>query len=344
MSSESFMNKIFAFFLLAFFVLGCAQPQQGSGKPVLTIYASMVSEYGLGPKVVPLFEQKCGCLVNMVSKGDAGQLLSVLVLEKDSPKADLVIGLDNTLYAKAVNAGILEKFTPKNISLVPKNLRLDSDGYLTSFDFGYIAFVYDSQKIQQKLESFDSLLSPELSKKIVIENPKTSSPGMALLLWSVKVFGDPGYKEFWKKFKSNVLTVTDGWDQAAGLFEAGEAPIYLSYATSPAYYAGDANKPNFVGAKFREGHYIQIEGMGIVSGAKNRALAEQFIEFSLEPQFQQEIPLSQYMFPVNADARLPASFGFAVKPDKSLELDRKIVEEKQEEWVSEWEKIMAAGS
>ncbi|MEK6942418.1 MAG: thiamine ABC transporter substrate-binding protein, partial [archaeon] len=184
---------------------------------------------------------------------------------------------------------------------------------------------------------------PELSKKIVIENPNTSSPGMALLLWSVKLFGDPGYKEFWKKLKPNILTVTEGWSQAAGMFEAGEAPIYLSYATSPAYYAGEENKQNFVGAKFREGHYIQIEGMGIVSGTKNRALAEQFIEFSLEPQFQQEIPLTQYMFPVNANVKLPESFGFAVKPDKSLELDRKFVEKKQEEWVREWEKIMSTG-
>ena len=338
------MKKIFASFLLAFFVLGCAQ-QQGNSKPVLTVYTydSMVSEYGLGPKIVPQFEQKCGCTVNMVSKGDAGQLLFALVLEKDRPKADLVIGLDNTLYAKAVNSGVLEKFAPKNISLVPQNLRLDSEGYLTSFDYGYIAFVYDREKISQKIDGFGSLLSPELSKKIVIENPNTSSPGMALLLWSVKLFGDPGYKDFWKKLKPNILTVTTGWDQAAGLFSAGEAPIYLSYATSPAYYAGEENKQNFVGAKFREGHYIQIEGMGIVSGTKNRALAGQFIEFSLEPQFQQEIPLTQYMFPVNANVKLPESFGFAVKPDKSLELDRKIVEEKQEEWLLEWEKIMSNG-
>ena len=139
----------------------------------------------------------------------------------------------------------------------------------------------------------------------MIENPRSSSPGLALLLWSIAAYGDPGYKEFWKSFRPNILIVTQGWDEAAGLFDAGETPIYLSYATSPPYYALYENKTNFVAAEFREGHYIQIEGMGIAKGAKHRALAEQFIEFSLSEEFQNEIPLNQYMFPVNNSVALP---------------------------------------
>ncbi len=302
----------------------------------------MISEYGLGVKAVPKFEKQCGCTVNMISKGDAGQVLTALILEKNSPKADLVIGLDNSFYSKAVNAGVLEKFVPKNISLMPQNLRLDKEGYLTPFDYGFIAFVYDKEKIGFPLESFEDMLNTALGKKIAIEHPSTSSPGLALLLWTIKVYGDPGYKDFWKKFKPNVLKVTDGWDEAAGLFAAGEVPIYLSYAASPAYYAEFEGKENFVGANFKEGHYIQIEGIGIVKGAKNRALAEQFIEFSLTEEFQKEIPLTQFMFPVNQSIELPDSFDFAVKPAKTLELDRTLVEEKQEEWISEWEKIMSS--
>lgn len=279
----------------------------------------------------------------MVSKGDAGQVLAALVLEKNNPKADVVIGIDKSLYSKAVKEGILEQFVPKNIGIVPNQLRLDSEGYLTPYDYGYIAFVFDASKVEKKPDSFEAMLDPSFRKKIAIQHPKTSSPGLALLLWTISVYGDPGYKEFWKKFRPNVLTVTDGWDESAGLFSAGEVPIYLSYATSPPYYFEFEKIDHYIAAEFKEGHYIQVEGMGIARGAKNRKLAEQFIEFSLEKSFQQEIPFTQFMFPVNQEVELPKAFSHALKPAKSIELDRKLVEEKQEEWILEWEKIMLSG-
>ncbi len=334
-------KKILLLLITAMLFFGCTQQQQNT----LTIYTydSMVSEYGLGPKVIPKFEEQCNCKVNLVAKGDAGAVLTTLELEKDSPKADIVIGIDNSLYKKAIEKQLLEKFTPKNIEIVPQDMRFDKEGYITPFDFGYIAFVYDSKKITNQLDSFESLLDPDLKKKIAIQHPRTSSPGLALLLWTVKVFGDPGYKEFWKQVKPNVLTVTDGWDESAGLFSAGEVPMYLSYATSPAYYAGAERKYNFVAAKFNEGHYLQVEGIAIVKGTKNRQLAEKFVEFSLTEDFQKEIPLTQYMFPINQSVQLPDAFEFALKPDKKLELDTALVDQKQEEWILEWEKIMSSG-
>jgi len=337
------MKKILFLIVLSLFVFGCAQ--QKSAIPVLTIYTydSMVSEFGLGPKVIPLFEEECNCKVNMISKGDAGLLLTTLILESKNPKADLAIGIDNSLYSKAVDAEIFEKFIPQNIDIVPQNLRLDNEGYLTPYDYSFIAFVFDSEKIDLELNSFNSLLDSSLEKKIAIQHPRTSSPGLALLLWSIEVYGDPGYKDFWEKFKPNVLTVTDGWDASAGLFSAGEVPIYLSYATSPPYYVEFEEIDHFKAANFNEGHYIQIEGMGIVKGAKNRKLAEQFIEFSLENKFQSEIPFTQFMFPINQEIILPVAFYHAIKPIKKLELNRTLVAEKQEEWILEWEKIMSSG-
>ncbi|MDO8634323.1 MAG: thiamine ABC transporter substrate binding subunit [archaeon] len=342
-------RKFFAVFLLAVVLLaGCAgtnntQQSGAEEKPVLRVYTydSMVSEYGLGPKIVPKFEEECNCRVDMVSAGDAGQVLARLVLEKDNPKADVMIGLDNSLKPKAIEAGVLEKFTPPNIEIVPQELIFDAEGYITPFDFGFIAFVYDKNKISLAPKSFEDLLDERFREKIVIQNPRTSSPGLALLLWTIAVYGEDGYLGYWEKLEPNILTVTAGWDESAGMFAAGETPMYLSYATSPPYYVQFEEKDNFVAAHFTEGHYMQIEGIAIVKGTQKRKLAEEFIEFSLTEEFQEEIPLTQFMFPVNKSAELPASFEFALKPDKKLVLDGKLVSEKQEEWIFEWEKIFS---
>ncbi len=344
-TNSSTVLAIFFVLICAVLLSGCTQgPPNGAGKElVIYTYDSMVSEYGLGPKVIPKFEEKCGCTVKMVAKGDAGQVLNTLILEKGNPKADLAIGVDNSLVGLAEQKGVFEKFTPKNLSIVPETLRFDSQGYLTPFDYGYFAFIYDSNRIKFNLNSFDSMLDTRLEKKIAIQNPRTSSPGLGLLLWSVAVYGDPGYKEFWKKFRPNVLTVTAGWDESAGLFGSGEVPVYLSYTTSPPYYVQFEGKDNYLGANFTDGHYTQVEGMAIVKGAKNRELAEQFIEFSLTEGFQQEIPLNQFMFPINQDVKLPDSFVYAIRPAKALQLDPALVNEKQEEWIVEWEKIMKSG-
>ncbi len=336
------MNKIITIILFSVLIVsGCAQ--QPTGDLTIYTYDSMVSEYGLGPKVVPKFEEKCNCKVNMVSKGDAGQVLNALILEKDNPKADLVIGLDNSLIFDALEQGVLEEFTPSNASLIPEQIKFSQDKYLTPYDYGYFAFVYDAEVVAE-LDSFDSLLDSSLKNKIAIQNPRTSSPGLGLLLWTIAVYGDPGYKDFWTEFKPNILTVTDGWDESAGLFAVKEVPIYLSYGTSPPYYAEFEGIETYLAADFKEGHYVQIEGMGIVKGTKNRKRAEEFIEFSLTEEFQKEIPFNQFMFPVNKNVELPQAFqDYALQPETQLELDPELVDEKQEEWISEWEKIMLSG-
>ncbi len=335
------MKKAVIFFVLILFLSGCTQQEQQQKTLTIYTYDSMASEYGLMQKVIPEFEKQCSCKINLVSKGDAGQVLTSLELEKNNPKADIVLGLDNSLLPKAIEKNLLEKFTPKNIDVVPQELLFYKQGFLTPYDYGFIAFVYDSDKVKTKLDSLDSMLNQELKDKVIIENPRTSSPGFALLLWTVKVYGDPGYREFWKEFRPNVLTVTDGWDEAAGLFRAGEAPAYLSYATSPPYYFEFEDINHFLAAEFMEGHYIQIEGTGIVKGTKNKELAEQFIEFTLTKDFQKEIPFTQFMFPVNKEVELPSAFSYAVNP-KKLELSPELIEQKQEEWITEWEKIMSS--
>ncbi len=310
---------------------------------ILTIYTydSMVSDWGLGPVIVSKFEKKCDCTVKMIGFGDAGQVLNRLILEKDNPKADLVIGIDSTLSQKAIKANVLQKFTPKNINIVSNDLRFDSTNHLTPYDFGFIAFVYDSESLKKIPLSLEDLTKPEFKDKIIIEDPRTSSPGFSLLLWTVAEFGEEGYVNFWKKFKNNVLTVTSGWDEAYGLFQAGEAPIVLSYATSPAYHVEFEKNFKYKALNFDSGLYRQIEAIGIVKGSKNKVLAQEFVEFSLTSDFQSEIPLTQWVFPVNQEVQMPKSYNYAVNPEIFYELSPETISKNQNEWLAEWEKIFS---
>src|SRR3989338_8472073 len=179
MVNSCLMVLIFLFISLAL-LSGCVQEKPAIEKPILTIYTydSMVSEYGLGPKVVPKFEEKCNCTVKMVSKGDAGQVLNALIIEKSSPKADVVIGIDNSMASKAIESGVLDIYEPKAKAIVPEEYFFDKTYHIIPFDYGFMAFIYDAHTISG-LDSFESLLRSDLKKKILIQNPRTSSPGLA---------------------------------------------------------------------------------------------------------------------------------------------------------------------
>jgi thiamine transport system substrate-binding protein len=307
----------------------------------LTIYAydSFVSEWGPAGKVLPKFEDKYGVSVQAVSVGDAGQVLNRVILEKKKPKADIILGIDNNMLAKALDEGVLERYISPNLNLVPEELIFDKTHHITPFDHGYFAIVYDSQKLKNPPRSLEDLTKPEYRNKIILEDPRTSSPGLGFLLWTIAVYGED-YTEYWERLKPNILTITEGWDSAYGLFTSGEAPMVLSYTTSPAYHVEYENTTRFKALVFREGNYLQIEGVGIVKGAKNRNLAKKFIDFILTEEFQSEIPLTNWMFPVNPGVKLPRSFDYALKPNKILTLDTYEIQINQNRWLDEWLRVV----
>ncbi len=313
-----------------------------AGEADLTIYAydSFVSEWGPAVKVIPKFEKLFNVSVNIISVGDAGQVLNRAILEKKRPKADIVLGIDNNLLSKAVEAEVLEPYRSPNLALIPGELIFDQSNHVTPFDHGYFAIVYDSQKITNPPRSMDDLLRPEYRKKLIFQDPRTSSPGLGFLLWTVAVYGE-GYLDYWRKLTPNILTITEGWDTAYGLFTSGEAPMVLSYTTSPAYHVEYEDTTRYRAAIFREGNYLQIEGMGIVKGCKNQDLARKFIDFIITEEFQEEIPLTNWMFPVNPAVELPDSFSYAPKPDKILSLNTYVIERNQERWIDGWLKVVA---
>ena len=303
----------------------------------LTIYAydSFVSEWGPAGKVIPAFEKLHGVKVNIISVGDAGQVLNRIILEKKKPKADIVLGIDNNLLSRAIDADVLMPYKSPNISLVPEELVFDKSFHVTPFDHGYFAIVYDSKRLSTPPESLEDLLKPEYRKKLIFQDPRTSSPGLGFLLWTVAVYGEE-YTDYWEKLQPNILTISEGWDTAYGLFTSGEAPMVLSYTTSPAYHVEYEETTRYRAAIFREGNYLQIEGMGIVKGSRHLPLAKKFIDFIITEDFQKEIPLTNWMFPVNPDVELPDSFDYAPKPGIILSIPSDRIQQNRDRWIEGW--------
>jgi thiamine transport system substrate-binding protein len=207
-------------------------------------------------------------------------------------------------------------------------------------DFGYFAIVYDSQKLNDPPASLEDLTSPRFRGKLLLEDPRTSSPGLGFLLWTIAVYRE-GWQDYWRRLAPNILTVTDGWDAAYGMFTSGEAPLVLSYTTSPAYHLENEQTERYQAALFPEGHYLQVEGVGLLKGAKHPVLARRFIDFLLTEAFQRELPLTNWMYPVNPKVRLPDSYRLAPRPAKSLALPAAQVRDHQAEWLGQWARLMS---
>ncbi len=316
------------------FVAPLFTPAQGAD---LTIYAydSFVSEWGPAGKVIPKFEKKYGVNVQVISVGDAGQVLNRAILEKNRPRADIILGIDNNLLAKTLEADLLAPYASPNLSLIPKELVFDSTHHVTPFDHGHFAIVYDSVRLKNPPRSLEELTKSSYRKKLILQDPRTSSPGLGFLLWTIAVYGE-NYVEYWKRLFPNVLTITEGWDTAYGLFTSGEAPMVLSYTTSPAYHVEYEGTTRYRALVFKEGNYRQIEGMGILENTKNMRLARRFIDYILTEDFQQEIPLTNWMFPVNPSVMLPDSFSYAPRPEKSLSLDTYEIRKNENRWIDGW--------
>ena len=310
-----------------------AAPEE-TKKLVIYAYDSFVSDWGPGPVVIPKFEEKYGIKVDIRSPGDAGQVLTKAVLEKDSPVADVLIGIDNNMLSKALDENILVPYKSENLINVDSKLLFDKSNHLTPYDYGFFSLIYNSEAIKNPPQSLEDLLSPEYEKSIILMDPRTSSPGLGFLLWTVNVFGE-SFTDYWSKLNKNILTVTDGWDSGYGLFVNGEAPMVLSYTTSPAYHKEYEDSEQYRATIFRKGNYMQIEGAGIVNNCSNLKSAQLFIDFILTDDFQKEIPLTNWMFPVT-DIKLPASYSVAKKPETNLLLPSEEINKNLDKWTEEW--------
>lgn len=324
---------------ILFFILGLlALPAAtlAAQKPVLTVYTyeSFTADWGPGPAVKKSFEKTCGCTLKWVAIADGVALLNRLRLEGTKSPADVVLGLDTNLVVEAKNTRLFAKagFQPPRS---PVDAQFRDDTFI-AYDYAPFAVIYDRNKIKSPPKSLDELVNGPSDVKIVLQDPRTSTPGLGFLIWMKTVYGDKA-GDAWKKLSRRVLTVTPGWSEAYGLFTKGEAPMVLSYVTSPAYHLIVEKNDRYAAAPFVEGHYLQIEVAGRLKASTQPELARKFLQFMVSPGFQDHIATNNWMFPAGKTSRpLPAEFDKLIKPGKLLLKSPEEVNAHRKAWIREW--------
>ncbi|EXU75853.1 thiamine ABC transporter substrate binding subunit [Erwinia mallotivora] len=308
-------------------------------KPTLTVYTydSFSADWGPGPAIKKAFEASCDCQLKYVALEDGVSLLNRLRLEGKNSKADVVLGLDNNLLDAAEKTGL---FAPAGVDThslsVPGGWK---DHTFVPYDYGWFAFVYDKTRLQNPPSSLKELVESNRPLKIIYEDPRTSTPGLGLLLWMQKVYGDQAASA-WQKLAAKTVTVTKGWSEAYGLFLKGEADMVLSYTTSPAYHLIEEKKSQYAAANFSEGHYLQVEVAGQLKSSKQPQLAQKFIQFMLDKPFQDAIPTGNWMYPV-VKGTLPAGFETLTVPTTSLQFTPQDVASHRSQWISAWQRAVS---
>ncbi|WP_336778431.1 thiamine ABC transporter substrate binding subunit [Pantoea sp. USHLN256] len=310
-----------------------------AAKPVLTVYTydSFSADWGPGPAVKKAFEAQCGCELKYVALEDGVSLLNRVRMEGKNSKADVVLGLDNNLVQAAEKTGLFAKSSVDTKALtLPDGWHNDT---FIPFDYGYFAFVYDKNKLKNPPKSLQELVESPEKWRVIYEDPRTSTPGLGLLLWMQKVYGDNA-PDAWQKLAQKTVTVTKGWSEAYGLFLKGEGDLVLSYTTSPAYHIIEEKKENYAAAEFSEGHYLQVEVAAQLASSKQPQLAQQFMQFMVSPAFQQTIPTGNWMYPV-IKSELPAGYQSLQVPAKALQFTPAEVADHRAAWISAWQRAVS---
>ncbi|MDC7222835.1 MAG: thiamine ABC transporter substrate-binding protein, partial [Spirochaetales bacterium] len=308
---------IFSTLILPLFSMAQNEAGTETAPKELTVYCydSFASDWGAGPTIAEKFEELYGIKVVLEAPGDAVTVMTKAIMEKDAPKGDVIIGLDNNLLSRALEEDILLPYEPAALASVKEELIFDESHRLTPYDWGFFALCYDSETLSDPPRSLEELTDPRFKESIILMDPRTSTPGMGFLLWTISAYGEEGFKDYWERLNPNLLTISDGWSAGYGLFTSGEAPLVLSYSSSPAYHVEWEDTTRYQALIFEEGNYLQIEGMGILKGTDQEEAAQKFIDFMLSEESQNTLALSNVMFPVVESTPLPPSFEYALKSD-----------------------------
>lgn len=327
--------------------------QQPDESPTLVLASH--DSLAVSEEVVAQFEAASGVHLQFLQLGDAGEALNKMILSKDAPLADLFFGVDNTFLSRALQAGIFLPYASPLLSQIPDALQLDAQNRLLPVDVGYINLNGDRAWFAERgvplPTRLEDLIDPAYRGLLVVQNPATSSPGLAFLLATIAYFGEEGYLPFWQALRENDVLVTDGWSEAyferftVGSGGSGDRPLVVSYTSSPpadVLYATDGRTQpasvniNLAGAVFR-----QIEFVGIVDGTQHLAAAQALVDFMLGITFQEDMPLQMFVYPANGNADLPELFTqFAEQPPQSIQLDPATIEANREGWIQAWTDTM----
>jgi thiamine transport system substrate-binding protein len=340
------------FLSIALFLAACSPQATPAGPQTLTVMTH--DSFAVSEDVVKSFEEANNAKIVFLPSGDAGAALNKAILTKESPLADVFFGVDNTFLSRALDADIFDFYHPFALNEIPIQFRLDDSDRAFPVDYGDVCINYDKGYFADNNlsvpQSLEDLTQPEYKGLLVAENPATSSTGLAFLLATVAHFGEDGYLDFWQSLKDNDVAIVDGWETAyytnfSVSSGKGPQPMVVSYGTSPAAEVIFADPPiddaptasiDSPGTCFR-----QVEFVGILKGTQNRALAEKFVDFMLSQQFQEDMPLQMFVYPVDPSAALPEEFTkYAQSPDQPATLDPGLIAANRDKWIQEWTDVV----
>ena len=301
----------------------------------LTIYTydSFVSEWGPGPLIEKQFEETYQIDLELVAVDSAATLLNKVILEGSNTKADIVLGLDMNLFDSAKESNLFDKHSLTNLNN-KLNIPISWESELfVPYNFGYFAFVYNNKNLKNPPRSMDELIN-STDARIVIQDPRTSTPGLGLLTWMKALYGNDAQSN-WNKLNKKIIAVTKGWTDAYyNFFMAGEADIVLSYTSSPAAHIMFEENYDISASTFEEGNYISIEFAGILKSSRNKKMANNFLNFMISDDFQSVIPSTNIMYPVT-NVELPEAYNKLEIP-KPLQLNPQDINDNKETWINEW--------
>jgi len=344
------MKKRIALLSSVFLLLAACSSQAGEPQ-TLTIMTH--DSFAVSEEVIKSFEDENNAKVVFLQSGDAGAVLNRAILTREAPLADLLFGVDNTFLSRALEADIFESYESPALADIDDSFKLDPTHRATPIDHGDVCINYDKAYFAENNlpvpQSLEDLTKPEYAGLLVVENPATSSTGLAFLLASIAHFED-SYLDFWSALRENNVVVVDGWETAYRTnFSAssghGLQPMVVSYGTSPAAEVVFAEKPlddaptaSILGP---DACFRQIEFAGILKGSQQRALAEKFVDFMLGERFQEDVPLQMFVYPVNPDAALPDEFvKYAQAPGEPATLAPEEIAANRDRWIQEWTDVV----
>ncbi len=313
--------------------------------------------FNVSAELITAFEQEHNVTIEFLRAGDTGSALNQAILSRDAPLADVFFGVDNTFLSRALAADIFSPYHSPMLAELPEELQLDPENRLLPVDYGYVNINYDRAALEAEgltpPQDLRELTQPAWRGKLVVQNPATSSPGLAFLIATITQFGEEGdytWQDFWAELRANEVLVSEGWEDAyythfSGSSGQGPYPLVVSYSTSPAaevfFSEGALAEPPTANLYPAGGAFRQVEFVGILRGTEQRALAEAFVDYMLQPAFQSDIPLQMFVYPANPNAELPDVFReYAEVPAETVSVDPARIEEMRETWIEEWTGIV----
>lgn len=325
----------------------CSRGCSRQDVPVVTVMTH--DSFSMSEDVLAAFEKTQGIRVKFLKSGDAGAALNLALLSRDHPLADVFYGVDNTFMSRALEADIFIPYRSPMLDSIRPELMLDPTHRLLPVDYGDVCLNYDRAWFESRgipvPGGLEDLIRPEYSGLLVVENPATSSPGLAFLLATVAHFGEDGFVRYWEDLARNDVLVVDGWEDAYwGRFSAsskGDRPLVVSYSTSPAVEVHYADRPleqSPTGAIVEGGSaFRQIEFVGILKGTRDLELSQKVVDFLLDKPFQEEIPLQMFMFPAHSRVELPEVFvRHARLAEDPATMQPEVISSRREIWIRAW--------